>query len=87
MCIIYTRNSLKNILAVIAGIIIGGAVNMGLIMISGSLIPPPEGVNPADMESLKANIHLFDANALQCLLAISFEQQFTYSPKIYSRIF
>lgn len=52
---------LKNILAVLAGVIIGGTVNMGLIMISGSIIPPPEGVNPANMESLKANIHLFEA--------------------------
>ncbi len=49
----------KNILAVIAGVVIGAMVNMGIIMISGSIIPPPEGVNPADMESLKDNIHLF----------------------------
>jgi len=52
---------LKNILAVVAGIILGGAINMGLIIMSGSIIPPPEGVNPADMESLKENIHLFEA--------------------------
>ena len=50
---------LRNILAVVAGVIIGGVVNMGLIMISPNIIPPPEGVNPADMESLKNNIHLF----------------------------
>ncbi|MCB9256317.1 MAG: hypothetical protein H6579_04235 [Chitinophagales bacterium] len=50
---------LRNILAVVAGIVVGSAINMGIIMISGSLIPPPEGVNPADMESLKANMHLF----------------------------
>ena len=51
----------KNILAVIAGIVIGGVVNMGIISISGSLIAPPEGVDPSDMESLKANIHAFGA--------------------------
>lgn len=51
----------KNILAVIVGIVIGGMVNMGLIMISGSIIPPPDGVDPSNMESLKANIHLFEA--------------------------
>ena len=51
---------LKNILAVIAGIIIGGFVNMGIIMLSSSVIPPPEGVNPADMESIKANMHLYE---------------------------
>jgi len=51
----------KNILAVIAGIFIGSAVNMGLIMLSPSIIALPEGVNPADPESLKANIHLFES--------------------------
>ena len=51
----------RYILAVIAGVVVGSAVNMGLIMISGSIIPPPEGVDPADMESLKASMHLFEA--------------------------
>ena len=51
----------RNILAVAAGIIAGAIVNMGLIMISGSIIPPPEGVNPSDIESLKASMHLFEA--------------------------
>lgn len=51
----------KNILAVFAGIFIGSAVNMSLIMLSPSIIPLPEGVNPADAESLKANIHLFES--------------------------
>lgn len=32
---------------------------MGIIMLSGSIIPPPEGVDPTNMESLKANMHLF----------------------------
>jgi len=52
---------LRNVLAVIAGIFIGGMVNMGLIMLSPNFIPLPEGVNPADAESLKANMHLFEA--------------------------
>ncbi len=51
---------IRNILAVIAGIIIGSVVNMGLIMVSGSIIPPPEGVNVTDMESLKSSLHLFE---------------------------
>lgn len=54
------KSLFKNILAVIAGIVIGGAVNMGLIMLGSSVIPPPEGVNPADMESLQEGIHLFE---------------------------
>jgi hypothetical protein len=51
----------KNVLAVIAGIIIGSVVNMGIIMLSSSIISPPDGVNPADIESIKANMHLYEA--------------------------
>lgn len=51
---------LKNILAVVAGIVIGSTVNMGIIMLSSSVIPPPEGVDVTDMESLKASMHLFE---------------------------
>ncbi len=50
---------LRNILAVVAGVILGGVANMGIIELSGTLIPPPEGVNPNDLESIKANIHLY----------------------------
>ena len=51
----------RNILAVLAGVVVGSAVNMGIVMSGGSIIPLPEGVNPADMESLKENMHLFEA--------------------------
>lgn len=50
---------LKNILALIAGAVIGSAVNMGIITVSGSIIPPPEGADVTTMEGLKASIHLF----------------------------
>ena len=33
---------------------------MGIIMLSSSIIPPPEGVDPSDMESLKSSMHLFE---------------------------
>ena len=49
----------RNILAVVAGLALGSAVNMGIIMISGSIIPPPEGVDNTTMEGLKAGMHLF----------------------------
>lgn len=49
----------KNILAVIIGVFLGAIVNMGIIMLSGSIIPPPEGVDPANMESIKDNMHLY----------------------------
>jgi hypothetical protein len=51
---------IRNILAVIAGIILGGVVNMGIIMISGSIIPPPAGADVTTMEGLKASMHLFE---------------------------
>ena len=38
--------TLKNILAIIAGIIIGSLVNMGIIMVSSLIIPPPEAYIP-----------------------------------------
>ena len=50
---------IRNILAVITGIIIGSIVNMGIINISGSIIPPPEGADITTMEGLKATMHLF----------------------------
>ena len=52
-------NLLRNVLAVIAGIVIGSLVNMAVIAVSPSLIPPPAGVDVSDPESLKAGMHLF----------------------------
>jgi len=49
----------KNILAVLAGLIAGSFINMGIIMISSSIIPPPDGVDNTTMEGLKAGMHLF----------------------------
>ena len=53
------NSTVKNILAVISGLILGSAVNMGIIMISGSIIPPPDGADATTMEGLKASMHLF----------------------------
>jgi uncharacterized membrane protein HdeD (DUF308 family) len=50
---------LRNVLAILAGILFGSAVNMGIIMMSGSVIPPPEGADVTTVEGLKASIHLF----------------------------
>lgn len=50
---------LRNIIAVLVGLVAGSAVNMGIIMISGSIIPPPEGANVTTSEGLKAAMHLF----------------------------
>jgi hypothetical protein len=50
---------LKNILAVISGFLVGSLVNGGIIMISASVIPPPDGADVTTMEGLKASMHLF----------------------------
>lgn len=50
---------LRNVFAVLVGLVVGSSVNMGIIMISGSVIPPPEGVDHTTVEGLKAGIHLF----------------------------
>jgi hypothetical protein len=36
---------LRNVLAVIVGILVGSVVNMALINLSSSIIPPPLGVD------------------------------------------
>ncbi|TGL77799.1 hypothetical protein [Leptospira yasudae] len=51
---------LKNILAFIAGAIVGSVVNMGIITVSGSIIPPPAGADVTTTEGLKTSIHLFE---------------------------
>lgn len=51
---------LKNILAVLAGLIIGNIVNMGIINISSIVIPLPDGVDTSTMEGLKAGMRLFE---------------------------
>lgn len=49
---------IKNILAVLAGVLVGMVVNMGIVMISGSIIPPPEGTDVSTMEGLEAAMPL-----------------------------
>lgn len=50
----------RNVLAVIAGIAVGSAVNWGLIVSSPSLIAPPPGVDVNNAASLAAAMHLFE---------------------------
>lgn len=51
---------LRNVLAVVAGVVVGAVVNGALIMLSPSLIPPPAGVDVTSTESLSQSIHLFE---------------------------
>ncbi|HEY1193771.1 hypothetical protein [Flavobacterium sp.] len=50
----------RNTLAVLAGLVIGSIVNMSIISISGSIIPPPNGADVTTAEGLKATMHLFE---------------------------
>jgi hypothetical protein len=50
----------RNILAVVVGALVGGALNMVIIMISGSIIPPPEGVDMTTAEGLTAGMSLME---------------------------
>jgi hypothetical protein len=52
--------SLKIALAIFGGLLVGGIVNMSIINISGSLIPPPEGADLSNMEGLKKAMVFFE---------------------------
>lgn len=52
---------LRVLLAVVIGLVIGSAVNMGLIMLGGKIIPPPAGSDVTTMEGLRASMHLYQA--------------------------
>ena len=54
------KSIFQNILSVIIGIVVGGIVNMGIVMVSGSIILPPEGADVTTMEGLNATLHLFE---------------------------
>lgn len=52
-------NMLRIVIALVLGLLIGGAVNMGLIMLGAGVIPAPEGVDVTDSESIANAMHLF----------------------------
>jgi len=81
----------RNILAVVAGVIIGGIVNMGLIQISGSIIPPPPGADMTTAEGIKAALPLLEpkhfifpflAHALGCLVGAFIAARFAATRKM-----
>ena len=50
---------LKNIAGLVLGVICGAIVNMTIVTVGPSIIPPPPGVDVTDAESIAASIHLF----------------------------
>ncbi|MCH2199494.1 MAG: hypothetical protein MK081_12005 [Flavobacteriales bacterium] len=51
---------LRNVLAIIAGIVAGSFLNMGLIQVIGIMIPAPEGVDVNDMRTIIDNADKFE---------------------------
>jgi hypothetical protein len=51
---------IRNLAAILLGVVVGAAVNMALVSISPMLIPPPAGVDVNNAESLSLGIHLFE---------------------------
>lgn len=51
----------RNILAVIIGILAGGVVNMGIITLGPMVIPSPPGVDMSTMEGIAAAMPLMEA--------------------------
>ena len=49
----------KNILAVVAGVVVGGFVNMALVNIGPSVVPLPEGADISTMENLRDSMKFF----------------------------
>jgi len=47
---------LRIALGLVLGVVVGGVANMGLVMLGGIVLPPPEGVDPTELESIRANI-------------------------------
>jgi hypothetical protein len=50
----------RNVLAVVAGVVIGSVVNMALVMAGPSIIPPPPGADVTTMEGLTRALPLFE---------------------------
>jgi|JI10StandDraft_1071094.scaffolds.fasta_scaffold26397_8 putative effector of murein hydrolase len=50
---------LRNIVAIVLGIVVGSVVNMTIVSTVSPLFPLPEGTDPSNLESIKANFHKF----------------------------
>ena len=51
---------LRNVLAVIAGVVIGAIVNSALVMLGPALVPPPAGVDMTSADGLKEAMPLLE---------------------------
>lgn len=53
------KTIIRNVFALVGGLVFGSAVNMGLIMAGSALVPPPAGVDTSNMDALAAALPLF----------------------------
>ena len=53
-------NIFKNVIGVIAGVIIGSLINSGIIELGPHIIDTPEGFDNSDLETLAATIYLLE---------------------------
>ncbi|NLC62300.1 MAG: hypothetical protein GX761_13585 [Gammaproteobacteria bacterium] len=51
---------IRNVAAVVAGLVAGSVVNMAIVALGPMLVPPPAGVDVSTPEGLAAGIHLFE---------------------------
>ena len=54
------KTIVRNVLAVVLGLVVGSLVNMAIVKVGPMFVPPPAGVNMEDMESLRATAHLLE---------------------------
>jgi hypothetical protein len=54
------KTKCKKVLIFVTALLIGGAVNMLIVMLSGVVIPLPEGIDPSSMESLVEGMALYE---------------------------
>lgn len=53
-------NLLRNVLAIVLGVVVGAAINMLIVIVGPGIIPPPAGVDVSNMESIRDSMHLFE---------------------------
>jgi hypothetical protein len=52
--------TIRNILAVIIGLVVGSGFNGAIISVGGNIIPPPAGFDTSTMEGLQAAMEIFE---------------------------
>lgn len=52
------NNTVRNTLAILLGVVVGGLVNMGIVLLGPILVPPPAGVDMTTVEGMTAGMDL-----------------------------